>query len=222
MKPLPWSYTALEDFVNCPRAYHQKRVLKKFKEEKTEAIIWGEYVHKAFELRQAENKELPIELMQHEDLMKKLEDKPGLFYTEQKIALDKKAKPCNFFYADVWYRGVIDYVKVHESNAVLIDYKTGKPHEKFKQLMLFALHTFELYPEVTLVNAQFYWTKTQTTTRKIWDRKEIPDLWRHLIPDLKQYAQAFKDDTWQPRQSGLCNGWCPVTDCEFWKPRRQR
>jgi hypothetical protein len=40
------------------------------------------------------------------------------------------------------------------------------------------------------------------------------------VPDLKQYATAFKTDVWQPRQSGLCNGWCPVTECEFWKPKR--
>ena len=37
-----------------------------------------------------------------------------------------------------------------------------------------------------------------------------------------QYAQAFKTDTWQPRPSGLCNGWCPVKTCEFWQPKRNK
>ena len=53
-------------------------------------------------------------------------------------------------------------------------------------------------------------------------RDQIDQLWAPFIGDLKQYMQAFREDIWQPRQSGLCNGWCPVTDCEFWKPKRNR
>jgi hypothetical protein len=42
------------------------------------------------------------------------------------------------------------------------------------------------------------------------------------MPDIKQYQQAFVQDVWQARQSGLCHGWCPVTTCEYWKPKRMR
>ena len=51
--------------------------------------------------------------------------------------------------------------------------------------------------------------------------KFIKGIWKKFIPDLRQYAEAFKTDTWQPRQSGLCNGWCPVKECEFWKQKRK-
>lgn len=221
MKPLPWSYTALDDFVNCPRAYHAKRVAKTVKEEKTEAIIWGEVVHKHFENRQKDGTKLPPELHEHEEFMERLERMPGVHHTERKIALDRKTQPCGFFDADVWFRGVIDYSKMHENIALLIDYKTGKPHSKFQQLKLFALHTFAENPAIDLVEVRFYWTKTCTTTGEIYRRNQIADLWATFVPNLKQYAQAFKTDTWQPRPSGLCNGWCPVKDCEFWKPRRK-
>ena len=221
MKPLPWSYTALEDFVNCPRSYYEKRVAKSVKEEKTEAIIWGEVVHKHFENRQAEGTPLPPELAEHEAFMQRLQDMPGEASTERKIALSRQAKPCGFFDKDVWYRGVIDYSKIDGDKALLVDYKTGKPHSKFQQLKLFALHTFAERPEVEIIEGTFYWTKTGTRTSEVYFRYKIDEMWKGFLPNLKQYAQAFKEDVWQPRPSGLCNGWCPVKDCEFWKPRRK-
>jgi hypothetical protein len=53
-------------------------------------------------------------------------------------------------------------------------------------------------------------------------RDQIGAVWGEFLPNLKQYAQAFKEDIWQPRQSGLCGGYCPVTDCEFWRPKRRK
>jgi hypothetical protein len=220
VKPLPWSYTSLEDFVNCPRAYYEKRVAKSVKEEKTEAIIWGEVVHKAFEERQRDGKPLPENLDDHEPFMLKLTTTPGELTTERKVALNKQMQPCGFFDADVWFRGVIDLSIVSGDKATLVDYKTGKPHSKFNQLKLFALHTFAQYPNVDTVDVKFYWTQTMTTTGDKYARSMVNGLWREFLPNLKQYAQAFKEDVWQPRQSGLCNGWCPIKDCEFWKPRR--
>lgn len=221
MKPLPWSYSALDDFVNCPRSYYEKRVAKSVKEERSEQIIWGEQVHKHFENRQKDGTPLPFDLREHEPFMQRLEKMPGVSHTERKIALNKRMEPCGFFENDVWFRGVIDYSKLHDNLAVVIDYKTGKPHNKFQQLKLFALHIFTEYPDVDMVDVRFYWTKSCSTTGEIYRRPQIAELWKTFVPNLKQYAQAFKTDVWQPRPSGLCNGWCPVTACEFWKPRRK-
>lgn len=220
MTPLPWSHTALDDFVNCPRAFHAKRVIKTIKEEKTEAMIWGEWVHKQFENRQAHNTPLPPELAEHEEYMLRLENMSGEAFTERKIALNRKAEPCGFFDKDVWYRGVIDYTKITGNTALVVDYKTGKMHSKYQQLKSFALSTFAMFPEVFRVDVRYYWTQTKQATGEQYTRVMIPQLWQVFTPDLKQYVEAFKTDTWQPRPSGLCRGWCPVTDCEFWKPKR--
>lgn len=222
MKPKPWSFSSLDSFVSCPRAYHEKYIAKSVVEPKTEQIIWGEYVHKAFEDRQRDGVVLPVDLKHHEDLMAKLEAHPGIPLIEERIALNVKGQPCGFFDKDVWYRGVVDYGKINGPTAYLLDYKTGKVHSKFKQLKLFALHTFAAYPEVSTVKVDFYWTKDKTTTGDTYSRDQIDQLWAPFIGDLKQYMQAFREDVWQPRQSGLCNGWCSVTDCEFWKPKRHR
>jgi len=216
VKPKAWSFSALDTFKTCPRQYEAKYVSKSVQEEKSEQMLWGERVHKAFELRQLDGTPLPAGLEQHEDYMQKLEALPGIHNVEQKIALNLKREPCNFFAPDVWFRGIIDYIKVsNDSGAYVVDYKTGKPHQKMDQLSLFALHTFALYPDTDLVHVRFYWTKTASETRWVYRREDIPSMWAKFIPDLRQYAQAFKTDTWQPRQSGLCKQWCPVLDCEF-------
>jgi ATP-dependent exoDNAse (exonuclease V) beta subunit len=196
--------------------------VKSVKEEESEHMLWGNQVHKAFENRIKNGDPLPEDLNQHESFLKSLEAKGGSISTERKIALNTKARPCGFFDKDVWFRGVIDLSIIDGTTALLVDYKTGKPHSKFKQLKLFALHTMAEYPEVENVEVKFYWTKTETSTGEVYSREQIQEIWSEFAPDLKQYAQAFKTDTWQPRQSGLCHGWCPVTSCEFWKPKRKK
>jgi hypothetical protein len=221
MKPRPWSYTALDDFVNCPYAFYRKKVVKDIVEPEAEHLIYGNRVHKDFELHLAENKPLPDDLAAHQGHMDELRDLPGTGFYESELGLDFKVKPCGFWDRNVWFRGKIDMLQVDKSWALIEDYKTGKPHSKFKQLEMFAIHTFTLFPNVQKIEARYYWTQTGKTTGKNFARQDVPELWSHFIPDLKQYAEAFKTDTWQKRQSGLCFGWCPVTDCEFWKQKRR-
>lgn len=215
MKPLAWSHSSLEDFVNCPRAFHAKRIIKTVKQEQGVEAKWGEMVHTHFEQRQKDGVILPDFLAEHEPFMKFISDKPGIMTTEQKIGLNLKLQGCGFFDKDVWFRGVIDFRKVDAPIAFVLDYKTGKPHAKFRQLKLFALYTFLTDHTVDLVNAQYYWTKTKSVTKAIYGREDVPALWADVMPDLKQYREAFATDTWQPRQSGLCKAHCPVLGCEF-------
>lgn len=221
-QPLPWSYTALQDFINCPNQFYHKRVIKSVKEEQGEAQIWGEKVHKAFEERQSDGLVLPDILAEHEQRMDWLQNQKGKTFTERKIALNKKAQPCEFFDKDVWFRGIIDYMKVDGDFCRIVDYKTGKVKNDFKQLKLFALHTFIAYPEIQNIICHFYWLTDKSFPHMMFHRAQMPAMWHDFIPDLQQYKEAFKMDVWQKRQSGLCNGWCPVTTCENWKPKRGR
>ena len=222
-KPLAWSFSSLDDFTNCPRAYYEKKVAKSVKEEESDAMLWGTRVHKMFEDRQKfglEKAPLPADMVVHEIQMYNQEILPGEFQTEQKFGLDATLQPCGFFDKTVWMRGIIDYVKINCDEALIVDYKTGKTHNKYKQLALFALYVFAKYPDVTKVKVKFYWVQAALTSGKDYTRDMIAELWGFFVPNLRQYMEAFKTDTWQPRPSGLCNGWCPVKTCEFWKPKR--
>lgn len=221
MKPIPWSYTGLSNFINCPRQFEAMRVLKTVKDVKGEQQIWGEWVHKQFENRQRDGTALPPELAEHEDYMLQLEALPGTHFCEQKMALNKTVQPCDFFAKDVWNRAVIDFMAIEHHRAVIVDYKTGKVKPDLKQLALFALFVFHTYPKVTACYTKFYWTQAPTKpTEEEFLRSRIPEIWKKFLPDLKQYREAFETNTWQPRQSGLCAGWCAVKECEFWKPKR--
>ena len=222
MKPEPWSFSRLESFVNCPKQFASKTVYKTHKDEESDESLWGHRVHKHFEEFVGDGVALPKELDEHEEFLLKLIALPGAKGVEEKIALGTDQLPCEYFADNVWYRGVIDFKVVSDTQALLIDYKTGKKHSKFKQLKTFALHTFMAEPAVHTVRAEYYWTKDRTKTGETYTRDQIGALWAEFLPDLAQYRDAYLTELWQPRPSGLCNGWCPVTDCEFWKPKRRK
>jgi PD-(D/E)XK nuclease superfamily protein len=224
-KIIPWSPSGLDTFVSCPHQFHEVRILRNFQQEQSEEQHWGEHVHKKFQERQEQRLGLPQDLQMHEPFMRRLEEISGHFKTEQWMALDTKFKPCHQFDKECFFRGICDYVKVDEDtrSGTICDYKTGKVNEKWKQLAIYAIHTFINFPFLDMIEAMFYWTQTQGVTSRVWTRIEIDTvLWPMLIPDLKQYKQAFKDDVWQKRPSGLCHGWCPVSSCEHYSPHRRR
>jgi hypothetical protein len=213
MIPLPWSHTALQDFISCPKAYYEKRVAKSIPWTQGEEAKWGERVHKAFEDRLCiRGYELPSELQIHEDYLQGLLNKNGVLFAEQNIALNKRAQPCSYHDKDVWYRGKIDVTIVDNDAACcsVVDFKTGKKREKWSQLAEYAIWAFAMYPKIKLCDVRFYWTVQGDESRKVWSREEVPALWDMIIPDLKQYLQAFKTDTWQARPSGLCKAHCLV------------
>lgn len=225
MKPQPLTPSSLDTFKNCGLQFYHKYVAKDLPPEpQTPEQAYGDRVHKAFEDRLGEDKPLPADLAHHEAFLARLAARPGVFWVEEKVALGKDLQPCRYDDENRFWRGKIDFrcVDAQDPRAVIVDYKTGKPHNKWDQLSQYAIHTFALFPKINIVDAKFYWTQTGTVTRKVWGRDEVPQLWAELTPDLKQLALAYKSDTWQPRPSGLCKGWCPVKTCEHWEPPRRK
>jgi hypothetical protein len=223
--PYPFTFSSLETFINCPRRYHEQYVLKSVKDEQGPQAAYGDMVHGHFEnyINASGDYALPKDLEPHKAKLDNLLSRDGIFWAEDKVALNKKLEPCRYDDPDRLWRGKIDFRLVHRTDhsALLTDYKTGKKHEKWAQLGIYALHTFAAFPSVNLINAQFYWTKDQTTTKKVWGRGDIEAIWNMFVADLRQYKEAFKTDTWQERPSGLCRGWCPVKQCQHWRPKRE-
>jgi len=221
-KPLPWSPSSLDDFVSCPYAFYRKKVLKDVTQRSQEYLDYGNRVHKDFELFLLYGTPLPEDVKMHMGVLQKLKSLPGTLHLEQECAFNTKLEPCGYWdKRGLFARMKIDFKMVHGDKAKIIDWKTGKPHQKMRQVEIYALHTFALHPTVQTVRSGYYWTKTQGVTDAVYTRDQVGELWSHLTPDLKQYAEAFKTDTWQKRRSGLCKGYCDVTDCEFWSPKRE-
>lgn len=234
-KPLPWSHSALADFNNCAKAYYHKRVVKDVKEDQGEAALWGDRVHKFFEYSILQTQGLPIEAVEATAILQGAEEEFKLYrpyldallgipcdrlLPEQQLAIGKDLKPCGWFDPNVWCRGIIDALLLRGDKAYALDWKTGKRKPDSKQLKLFALLVFIHYPEVVTCKTEFVWLKTGERDDATYTRDQEAELWQEFVPELARYSAAFKQDMWIPKKSGLCNGWCPVTGCEFWKPKK--
>ena len=76
MKPKAWSHTALDTFENCPKQYHETKVLNRWPFVETQEMIWGRKVHKDFENFLLYATPLPADLQMHAEFLQRFKDQP--------------------------------------------------------------------------------------------------------------------------------------------------
>lgn len=235
MNPLPWSHSALSDFLNCPKAYYHKRIAKDVHDPPNDAGLAGDFVHKSFEAYLKDGTPLPDSYPEsirdwpagirtpaaYKDYLDAIKEMPGTLLPECRYAIDINGTPCDFFAPHVWCRAILDVLVIDGQRATVLDHKTGKRKEDTRQLKLSALMVFAHHPEVQVVRTGYFWMKEEAADTETYVRAGAEKLWEEFMPDLNRYRDAARTMTFSPRPSGLCNGWCPVTGCEFWKPKRR-
>ena len=229
MKPLPWSYSLLDKYDNCPHSFAEVKVYKRWKDKPHDANEWGNRAHKGVELACKQEKPLEPEMAYLQPLVTMVdgwrmgctEENGGLVMVEKKLAINLKLEPCDFFSNDVFGRGVADilYVFPKAKKARILDWKTGK-RKQSEQMIYLALLTFYNYPTVDLIRTDFVWIKDGKNDPRIFAREDIPAMWQMVTPLMAEYKQAFKDENWPKRTSGLCKGWCAVENCEHWSKKK--
>lgn len=214
-----WSFSSLKEYINCPRQYHEVKVLQNFTKKVTEQMTYGTEVHKALEDYVAENKALPKNYERFKPVLDTLIDIPGEKYPEYKMALDGEKVPCDFESDDRWVRGIVDLLIVDGDYAFIVDYKTGSnKYPDPKQLKLMALMTFAHFPQVQNIKAGLLFVMHNSFTSEEYTRDQIDNLWGAFHPDLERLKMSYKTNAWIPNPTPLC-GWCPVSSCEFHKER---
>lgn len=208
--PPAWSFSSLNDFQNCPRAYQLKRVTKECKQSETEAMRHGTIQHEHLEFRVAKKKPVPPELEWVEPHIQMMELSGGKLIAEQSVGLTKGLTKTGFFAKDVWCRGKLDLTVQFPTSSVILDWKTGKRKHDSDQLMLFAGFEFAMRPEIEKVKTGFVWLKDKKIDSETFERKDIPIIWGHFLPKVEKLERAYEKDEWPCRPSGLC-GWCPAT-----------
>jgi len=210
--PRAWSHTALSNFENCPKQYAETTIYNKAKYPfiDTKETIWGREVHKKFENY----------ILHHTPLT------PDLAMHQERIALDTHMRQCAYFAKNVmvWYRGQVDARKRDNARGFshILDHKTGKVKNDFTQLKGFAMWEFLTQPQIHTTKVEFYWTQTKALVGETYHREQLPEIISFFAEKLHRWADAHIDEVFPAKKSGLCAGWCAVTDCEFWSPRRQR
>lgn len=214
MSSMPaWSFSSLNDFTNCPRAYQLKRVTKEVKQVESEAMRHGTIQHEHLELRVRDKKELPPELEWMEHSIRVMEESGARLVAEQDVGLTKGLSATGFFAPDVWVRGKLDLNIHFETSVTTLDFKTGKRKVGSDQLMLFAGFNFALRPEVETVKTGYVWLKDKAIDSQTFTRKDVPVIWGHFLPKVERLERAYESDTWPERPSGLC-GWCSASKAQ--------
>lgn len=206
-----WSYSALSSFETCPRRHFLTRVSKAVKEPESEALRWGNYVHKALEDRLRDSKPLPTTLSTHEAFCQKVESiEDAKLMVEYEAAITKEFQPTGWWDRDVWCRSKWD-LGILKGNALgIYDWKTGKRKLDIDQMELFALSAFIHLPDVEVVTSGYVWLKDKKIDREKFRRDQAPEIWSRWLPRVERFNQAFEQDKWPAKPSGLCRKWCPV------------
>jgi hypothetical protein len=214
-----WSFSALKDYVNCPKQYHEVKVLKRFTKEPTQQMTYGTEVHKACEDYVGEDKPLAKNYERFKPVLDSLKSIPGTRYPEYEMALDRFKKPCDFNDENRWVRGIVDLLIVDGDTAFIVDYKTGSnKYPDVKQLKLMALMTFAYFPEVQSIKAGLLFVMHDSFIDESYTRNEIPKLWNSFHGDLERLKLSYETNAWMPNPTPLC-GWCPVKSCDHHKER---
>ncbi len=233
-KPLvAWSHSALEVFRTCPRKYYEAKISKAWPEVfKGPAAEFGKAVHKAFEQAVKFSSPFPTHLAGPgalalwQQLALRLGGMKGVIYLEQQIALNKALQKVEWYDDDVWCRTIIDYLCVNhkKARAMIWDYKTGKRKDDDRQLALMAAVTFEIHPEVQTIQAGYIWLKGDTPElyKVTFLRPYKGRLWNEYLPTVQALENAVMTGHWPEKRNGLCNGWCPVQDCQHWAPLKEK
>jgi len=210
-----WSFSSFKQYVNCPRQYHEVKVLKRYETKPTHQMRYGTDVHEALEKYAKDGADLPHNYKRFAPLVDPLLEIDGQRYIEHKMALTADKAPCGFYDKQYWVRGIVDLLILSGDTAFIVDYKTGSDkYPDMKQLKLMALMTFAHFPEVKTVRAGLLFVLHNNFMPDEYERDKIEELWDAFNPDLMRLELSYKEDSWQANPTPLC-GWCPVSSCEF-------
>lgn len=217
-----WSFSGLKDFVNCPKQYHEVKILQNFTKKVTEQMLYGTVVHKALEDYVRDGTALAKNYERFKPVIDAILEAPGAKHAELKMALTQDKVPCAFDDPSYWVRGIVDLLILDGSTAYIIDYKTGSAkYPDPKQLKLMALMTFAHYPEVNFIKAGLLFVMHDVFIDEQYQREDRDKLWGSFATDLARLSVSYENNVWPANPTPLC-GWCPVQTCEFHGRRGRR
>jgi CRISPR/Cas system-associated exonuclease Cas4 (RecB family) len=215
MANFTWSYSALKEYLNCPKQYQEVKVLKRYTKQTTQQMLYGTEVHKALEDYVRDGMPLAKNYERFKGLLDTIIDIEGIKYTEHQMAIDRESNPCDYDSEDRWVRGIADLLIIFGDKAFIIDYKTGSnKYPDTKQLRLMSLMTFAHFPEVKHVKAGLLFVMHNSFIPEEYNRSEIESSWEHFLPDLTRLGHSYDTGNWPVNPTGLCK-YCPVKDCDF-------
>lgn len=220
-KSFAFSYSKLKNFETCPARYYNVDVLKRFKEDEGEALLWGNELHDAFDKRLSKNEPLPPTLQRYSHYLDDIESYraiPGMdIRTELKLSFARDFHASGYFDNVTWFRCKVDVLALYRParKAVAIDWKTGKILEDKSQLALAAQAVFSNYPDIDEVESTYVWIGQDAKTESTYHRDGMVPVWNNLWPRITELENAHATGEFPEKPSGLCKRYCPVASCQY-------
>jgi hypothetical protein len=101
---VPWSFSRIKAFEQCPKQFYHIKIAKDYVEEETHAMRYGTDAHAAAEEYMCSNTSIPSKFLYMKPVLDSLKKKKGKKYCEMKMGLTKKLQPCGFNDKDVRWR----------------------------------------------------------------------------------------------------------------------
>jgi len=215
MKVVSWSHSALKDYEGCAKRYYEVRVLKNFPFVETEAVRYGETLHKAAEMYVKNGEALPEKFAFIKPVLDALQLKPGRKLPEHEMALTKELQPCGWWDKKAWVRGKADWLCIDDENltAWVVDYKTGNnKYPDREQLRLMSMLVFAHFPHIRMVKSALLFVVKNTATKDSMAYDKAEAEWWKYRERVARIEQAHEAGVWNANPSALCP-WCPVTTC---------
>jgi hypothetical protein len=178
----------------------------------------GTRIHEAAELfvSHKTNVELIPELRSFKDEFLKLRElfRQGKVSMEGEWAYDKDWAPIGWADPKAWLRMKLDaMVKISKTHAVVIDYKTGKKFgnevKHGEQGQLYQLGTFLRYPELQVIDVEFWYTDQDEITHMQYRREQGLRFFRNF--DSRGKAVTTATD-FPAKPNIMACRWCPYND----------
>ena len=202
---IKWSYSGLKDYTNCPRQYHEVKVLKNFTKAPTKQMLYGTEVHSALEDYVGKKTPLPKNYEQFAKQLDPLVEMEGIKYPEHRMALTFEKEPCTFGAKNYWVRGIADLLVVNGDQGFIVDYKTGSnKYPDPKQLQLMALMAFAHFPQLQHVKAGLLFVMHEHFVTSEYSREKLDEYWADFYWNLERLRLSYENDSWQMNPSPLC------------------
>jgi len=215
MANITWSYSSLSLYQQCPKKYYHLKVAKDIKEPLSEAITFGNTIHKVAEEYVARGTPVPEKYKEIEPALESIRNMQGDKLCENKLGLTADLKPCGFFDKGVWWRGIADIIILQGDKALTIDYKTGKSskYADLKQLEVLSLAIFKHFPQVKKVKAGLMFLFADDFVKADYHSDAQDELWGPWVSDVGQLQSSVENKVWNAKPNFTCRGWCPVVSC---------
>lgn len=213
---ITWSYSTLNLYQQCPKKYYHLKVAKDIKEAPSDAIAFGNKIHKIAQEYVENDKPIPEEYVSAmQGPLDKLKAMPGAKLCENKLGLTVDLKPCGFFDKNVWWRGIADIIILQDDKALTVDYKTGKKSQyaDLKQLEILSLALFKHYPHIKKVKAGLMFFFAEDFVKDEYTSDQQDDLWGPWVSDVGLLEDSVNSGVWNAKPNFTCRGYCPVTSC---------